>query len=153
MMRHHEIKMVFKEIWTPVFSFLKKKYDFNEKKKQRKKQDLSPRSSSLKSSALPTELPSLITDHCNILLYILIHHQTKLMKSNTHTIYHEICIYAKSPHPNSVFCISQIYLVIFTIRNTHLLLILNTIFFNKKLFIHTSWINFFLFFFKLNISS
>ena len=39
-MRHHEIKMVFKGIWTPVFSFLNKKYDFNEKKKQWKKQDL-----------------------------------------------------------------------------------------------------------------
>ena len=28
------------------------------------------------------------------------------MKSNKYTIYHEICIYAKSPHPNSVFCLN-----------------------------------------------
>ena len=28
--------MVFKGIWTPVFSFLKKKYDFNEKKAMEK---------------------------------------------------------------------------------------------------------------------
>ena len=34
------------------------------------------------------------------------HHQTKPMKSNKYTIYHEICIYAKSPHPNSVFCLN-----------------------------------------------
>ena len=28
--------MVFKGIWTPVFSFLKKKYDFNKKKAMEK---------------------------------------------------------------------------------------------------------------------
>ena len=76
------------------------------KKKQWKKQDLNLRSSSLKLSAIPTELFSLITYYGNILLYLLIHHQTKHMKSNKYTIYHEICIYAKSPHPNSVFCLN-----------------------------------------------
>ena len=75
------------------------------KKKQLKKQDLNLRSSSLKLSAIPTELPSLVTEHGNILSYLLIHHQTKQMKSNKCTIYHEIYIYAKSPHPNSVFCL------------------------------------------------
>ena len=109
------------------------------KKKQWKKQDLNLRSSSLKSSAIPTELSGLVTDYGNILLYLfihyqtngrkssrlkmvlesiltsvefihfktddlLIHHQTKHMKSNKYTIYHENCIYTKSPHPNSVFC-------------------------------------------------
>ena len=114
-MRHHEIKMVFKGIWTPVFSFLKKKYDFN-KKKQWKKQGLNPRSSSLKLSAKPTELSSLVKDYSNILSYWLIHHQTKHMKSNKYTIYHEICIYAKSPHPYSVFCLN-LYLLLFFHRN------------------------------------
>ena len=71
-----------------------------------KKQDLNPRSSSLKLSAKPTELLSLVTDHSNILLYWLIHHQTKHLKSNKYIIYHEICIYAKSAHPNSVFCLN-----------------------------------------------
>ena len=75
------------------------------KKKQWKKQDLNLRSSSLKSSAIPTELPSLVTNHGNILLYLLIHHQTKNMKSNKYTCYHEICNNAKSPHPNPVFCL------------------------------------------------
>ena len=88
------------------FSFLKKKYDFNKKKKQWKKQDLNLQSSSLKSSAIPTELSSLCTNYGNILSYLLIHHQTKHMKSNKYTIYYEICIYAKSPHPNSVFCLN-----------------------------------------------
>ena len=74
------------------------------KKKQWKKQDLNPRSSSLKLSAKPTELSSLVTDYSNILSYWLIHHQTKHMKSNKYTIYHEICIYSKSPHP--VFCLN-----------------------------------------------
>ena len=50
--------------------------------------------------------PSLVTDNGNILLYLLIHHQTKHMKSNKYAIYIEICIYAKSPHPNSVFCLN-----------------------------------------------
>ena len=76
------------------------------KKKQWKKQDLNLRSSSLKSSAIPTELPSLVTDYGNILLYLLIHHQTKHMKSNKYTFYHKVCIYAKSPHPNSFFCLN-----------------------------------------------
>ena len=76
------------------------------KKKQWKKQDLNLRSSSLKSSAIPTELPSLVKDIVKILLYLLVHHQTKHMKSNKYTIYHEICIYAKSPHPDSVFCLN-----------------------------------------------
>ena len=74
------------------------------KKKQWQKQDLNLRSSSLKSSAIPTELSGLVTDYGNILLYLLIHYQTKHMKSNKYTIYHENCIYTKSPHPNSVFC-------------------------------------------------
>ena len=56
------------------------------KKKQWKKQDLNLRSSSLKSSAIPTELPSLVTDQGNILLHLSIHHQTKHMKSNKYTI-------------------------------------------------------------------
>ena len=73
------------------------------KKKQWKKQDLNLRSSSLKSSTIPTKLPSLVTDCGNILLHLLIHHQTKHLKSNKYTIYHEICINAKSPHPNSGF--------------------------------------------------
>ena len=60
------------------------------KKKQWKKQDLNLQLSSLKSSAIPTELSSLVTDYGNILLYLLIHHQTKHMKSNKYTIYHEI---------------------------------------------------------------
>ena len=88
--------------FEPSFSFLKKKCDFNEKKAMEKL--------SLKSSAIPTELPSLVTDYGNILLYLLIHHQTKHMKSNKYTIYHEICIYAKSLHPNSVFCLNQEFL-------------------------------------------
>ena len=88
---------------NPSFSFLKKKYDFNEKK-QWKKQDLNLRSSSLKSSAIPTELSSLVTDYGNILSYLLIHYQIKHMKSNKYTIYRENCIYTKSPRPNSVFC-------------------------------------------------
>ena len=104
-MSHYEIKMAFKGIWTPVFHFWRKNMILM-KKKQWKKQDLNLRSSSLKSSAIPTELPSLVTDCGNILLYLLIHHQTKPMKSNKYTIYHEICIYAKSPHPNSVFCLN-----------------------------------------------
>ena len=41
------------------------------KKKQRKKQDLTLRSSSLKFSAIPTELLSLVTDYGNILLYMI----------------------------------------------------------------------------------
>ena len=65
------------------------------KKKQWKKQDLNLQSSSLKLSAIPTELSSLVIEYTNILLYWLIHHQTKHMKSNKYTIYHEICIYAK----------------------------------------------------------
>ena len=60
----------------------------------------------LKSSAIPTELSGLVTDYGNILLYLLIHYQTKHMKSNKYTIYHEIYIYAKSLHPNSVFCLN-----------------------------------------------
>ena len=76
------------------------------KKTQWKKQYLNLRSYSLKLSAIPTELSGLCTDYINILLYLLIHHQTKQMKSNKYTIYHEICIYAKSPHPNSVFCLN-----------------------------------------------
>ena len=87
------------------FSYLKKKYDFNEKK-QWKKQDLNLRSSGLKLSAIPTELSGLGTDYSNILLYLLIHHQNKHMKSKRYTIYHEIFIYAKSPHPNSVLCLN-----------------------------------------------
>ena len=66
------------------------------KKKQWKKKELNLQLSSLKSSAIPTELPSRVTEYGNILLYL----STKDMKSNKYTIYHEICIYAKSPHPN-----------------------------------------------------
>ena len=95
MMSHYEIKMDFKGIFQVKNMILMKK-------KQWKKQDLNLRSSSLKSSAIPTELPSLVTDYGNILLYLFLHHQTKHMKSNKYTIYHEICIYAKFPHP--VFC-------------------------------------------------
>ena len=40
------------------------------KKKQWKKQDLNLQSSSLKLSAIPTELLSLVTDYGNILLYL-----------------------------------------------------------------------------------
>ena len=48
-------KWPLKGIWTPVFHFWRKKYDFNEKK-QWKKQDLNLQSYSLKLSAIPTEL-------------------------------------------------------------------------------------------------
>ena len=58
------------------------------------------------SRAIPTELSGLVTDCCNILLYLLIHHQTKHMKSNKYTICHEICVYAKFPYPYSVFCMN-----------------------------------------------
>ena len=68
--------------FEPQFFIFEEKNMILMKKKQWKKQDLNLQSSSLKSSAIPTELPSLVTDCGNILLYLLIHHQTKPMKSN-----------------------------------------------------------------------
>ena len=63
-------KWPFRGFEPQFFSFLKKKYDFNEKK-QWKKQDLNQQSSSLNSSAIPTELSSLVTESYNISLNLL----------------------------------------------------------------------------------
>ena len=69
-----EVKMTpghaLKGNWTPVYYFLRKNMFLM--KKAWKKQDLNQQSSNLKPSALPNELSSLVTEDCNISLYLLI---------------------------------------------------------------------------------
>ena len=57
--------------FEPQFFIFEEKKCFNEKKKQWKKQDLNLQSSSLNSSAIPTELSSLVTESYNISLNLL----------------------------------------------------------------------------------
>ena len=74
----------------PQFIIFEEKYVFY-RKKQWKKQDLNLQSSSLKSSALPTELCSQDTEYFKILLYLLICQQTKYRKvASSRPVYYSI---------------------------------------------------------------